>query len=219
MHDTSTLIRTIRIPYFNAHLLDIWHVDPETDGSDDSCGWFSPKSTKIEREKIQSIARSDYSFVSSKPMTDFGMVFYAWTTLAVLMHGRKIRKKGLPYSELNEIVWLANNPFDGFVGISSRKMDEGELAGFLSNIYRCYLRHHRKWWQHPRWHIHHWKIVVAPILNLKRMMFTKCCKCGGKFKYGESPVTSNWHSEGPKWFKSEVGMYHSDCGRQELSKF
>lgn len=29
--------------------ITVWHVDPETDGSDDSCGWSLPKLTAAER--------------------------------------------------------------------------------------------------------------------------------------------------------------------------
>lgn len=218
MYDPSTLIYSLYIPYTRIHLLDIWHVDPETDGSDDSCGWFAPKLTEAQKEKIESIVKSDHTFVTSKPMTDFGLVFYAWTTVATVIHKRKIRSKGLSQAELQEITWLAHNPFDGFVGVAREPMDKRDFRGFIYNVYRSYLRHHRKWWQHPRWHIHHWKIVVTPILKLKRMAFTKCCKCGGRFKYGESPTTANWHSDGPKWFKSETGMYHLNCTRGEINK-
>lgn len=36
MHDPKTVAHEIRIK--NWHLVTIWHVDPETDGTDDSCG-------------------------------------------------------------------------------------------------------------------------------------------------------------------------------------
>ena len=44
MHDPMTVAFDIRWPWFwmknRPQLITIWHVDPEKDGSDDSCGWF-----------------------------------------------------------------------------------------------------------------------------------------------------------------------------------
>lgn len=34
MHDPMTLV-------YSCRLFDVWHVDPEKDGSDDSCDWFN----------------------------------------------------------------------------------------------------------------------------------------------------------------------------------
>jgi len=46
MHDPMTVAHEIRI--FGHHLITIWHVDPETDGTDDSCRWAWPRLTKKE---------------------------------------------------------------------------------------------------------------------------------------------------------------------------
>jgi len=55
MHDPSTLICSINIPlpwktttfwkdkhkeWAKYHLANLWHVDPDVRGDDDSCGWF-----------------------------------------------------------------------------------------------------------------------------------------------------------------------------------
>ena len=45
MHDPWTLAHKIKSPFKNKSgyrnsLISIWHVDPETDGTDNSCGWF-----------------------------------------------------------------------------------------------------------------------------------------------------------------------------------
>jgi hypothetical protein len=36
-------------------LVTIWHVDPESDGTDDSCGWPSPRLTDRERKIIDDL--------------------------------------------------------------------------------------------------------------------------------------------------------------------
>lgn len=41
MHDPHTLAFSIKWPFTDRLLLTIWHVDPEKDGSDDSCDWFN----------------------------------------------------------------------------------------------------------------------------------------------------------------------------------
>lgn len=62
MHDPMTVAFEIRQPWggktypmkdgstwhYRPALITIWHVDPERDGSDDSCGWFRPPLTKKE---------------------------------------------------------------------------------------------------------------------------------------------------------------------------
>lgn len=45
MHDPMTVAFEIKLPFRSEKnkyksLITIWHVDPEKDGSDDSCGWF-----------------------------------------------------------------------------------------------------------------------------------------------------------------------------------
>lgn len=41
MHDPKTVAFDIRWPFTDRQMLTIWHVDPEKDGSDDSCDWFN----------------------------------------------------------------------------------------------------------------------------------------------------------------------------------
>src|SRR3974377_2148720 len=39
--------------------VNIWHVDPEKDGTDDSCGWSWPKLTKKQRKILHNTAWSE----------------------------------------------------------------------------------------------------------------------------------------------------------------
>lgn len=74
------------------------------------------------------------------------------------------------------------------------------------------------WWQvHTRWHVWHWRIQVHPYMHARRWLLTRCCKCGGRFGYGESPVSGSWDSKSPRWFSGEEGMYHMDCSRPGAS--
>lgn len=59
-------------------------------------------------------------------------------------------------------------------------------------------RHFRPWWQHPRWHIHHWKINVDIVRNVRRM-FQPCATCRKGLGFGYCPVSTG------------SGMHHSEC--------
>jgi hypothetical protein len=74
-------------------------------------------------------------------------------------------------------------------------------------------RHRSKFRWHPRWHFWHWSIQIHPYMWARRWLLTRCCKCGGRFGYGESPVSGSWDSKPPRWFRGEEGMYHMDCSR------
>lgn len=51
MHDPMTVAHEIKYPWFKGSgefryrpsIITIWHVDPQRDGSDDSCDWFNHK--------------------------------------------------------------------------------------------------------------------------------------------------------------------------------
>ena len=58
MHDPLIAICDLGLPVYNRAakcwefiaFATLWHKDPETDGSDDSCGWSTPKLTAKEKE-------------------------------------------------------------------------------------------------------------------------------------------------------------------------
>jgi hypothetical protein len=66
-------------------------------------------------------------------------------------------------------------------------------------IYRCWKRYHRKWYQHPKWHIKHWSIQFHPLQRIKRRYWDKCSVCGKRgFKgsaMGDWNGTKLWHEE------------------------
>lgn len=73
MHDPMTVAFEIKYPWVKSRhtmkdgselvyreaFITIWHVDPESDGSDDSCGWFAPKLTARDREFVQELVREE----------------------------------------------------------------------------------------------------------------------------------------------------------------
>jgi hypothetical protein len=67
MHDPKTVAFDFKLPWFGAKklgmrpyisLLTIWHVDPELDNDEDSCGWHWPHLTEEEHAKARDLAYS-----------------------------------------------------------------------------------------------------------------------------------------------------------------
>lgn len=68
MHDPMTVAFDIRSPFgkknelmkdksyrYHAPIITIWHVDPESDGTDDSCDWFGRKLPRGVRDEVNSL--------------------------------------------------------------------------------------------------------------------------------------------------------------------
>lgn len=139
--------------------------------------------------------------------------------------GRSNWKKSRRWMQrhLFDLMHFAENPTDSLFDSITRKFEDGcgevqteyvrkdRIHNMACVLYGYILRAEQTWWQHPRWHIHHWKIQVHCVGALKRFLFSRCSKCGGRFKWNESPVSNNWNSTGPLWFRSEQGIYHDRC--------
>lgn len=80
MHDPMTVAFDIKYPWRDGHgtyrapFITIWHVDPEKDGSDDSCDWFGGRkltdSQRAVRDKIASMFAFEWH--RGKPYERFG---------------------------------------------------------------------------------------------------------------------------------------------------
>ncbi len=104
-------------------------------------------------------------------------------------------RDGIPNSEKEDQYFRERNAEDFFRAI----------AGLI-------LRDRRWWFQKPKYHIHHWSFQIHPLQHFKRWAFSRCSKCGGRFKWG-TPVGSNsWHGTGPTW-RGERDVFHMDCDR------
>jgi len=63
-----------------------------------------------------------------------------------------------------------------------------------------------------RWHVHHWKIQVPPLQQLRRYLFTRCTWCGGKDRKGDRVnVSHQWGRSRGRWWQGEKGLFHHDC--------
>jgi hypothetical protein len=245
MHDPQTLAHSIPRPWperdqWSKHkrwrwpsILDIWHIDPETDGSDDSCGWAWAKLTPEDDAIIQEMADWDkkfpyygsvairdltvimdprYSFKSLPPGQVFGFIAGAWMEIKA----RKTRRRTLTTREISWIMDLACNPHDGLRTCLTDERPTEQVRRFVRIVMRQYLTCHRPWWRHPRWHVHHWKLVFPSWISL-RSAFTYCKGCGNRLGYGYSP-TSYGGERDPKTGKWHEHLYHNECVSTALLK-
>ena len=168
-------------------LVTIWHVDPETDGTDNSCGWFHPHPTEKDQAQIEEMVKGDmdFPFYTSQATVDtatldnpnypslfqqppgdcLGYVAAGWQRIAWSKN-----RRSLTASEWWAVVSLATNPDDNLRSILAdpEENPEERARRFLWWVMCQYLRHHRPWWRHPRWHIRHWQFQVHFIQTLRR---------------------------------------------------
>lgn len=236
MHDPLTVAFDIRRPWrdkpsktwpkgYRPTLITIWHKDPETDGSDDSCGWFM----RIRHGDKEAFAKivNDFAFdwdasyggwfdSAGWPNFSTSAITLAMFRIAARHHfGSWNKANRFVRRHLLEILFFAENPTDSLhpsitnrYGVEPR---EDRIRSMASVVYGCVLRWSRPWYRHPRWHFWHWQFQIHPWQRFRRWLFTRCAECGGRFAYGESPVSHSWDRDKPRWFRSERGLYHDKC--------
>ena len=156
MHDPWTVA-------FGSKFVTVWHVDPETDGSDDSCGYSRPRvSHAFDKLKKEAEFEHQFFFGDKYPTSNlnrascYEVIFGIWEIIRWRFY-----RKGVTASELVEIASLASNPNDNLRHIVDRaRHDQEEFVRLWACIYRAQARHHRKWYQHPKWHVRHWKVQI-----------------------------------------------------------
>lgn len=199
----------------------IWHVDPEADGTDDSCRWHTPRATDADRKLVDEMVhweqtrpyyfaspqRQDakYGLWSIGPGDALALVLAVWQVAAWRLERRELT----PRLALKAMA-VAVSEGDNFQQSLAASTVEDQRRALLF-IVLAYRRARRPWWRHPRWHIHHWRIQIHFVNQLKRWLFSRCAGCGRRFTWGYSPTTTNWHSKGPRWFRNESHVYHSEC--------
>jgi hypothetical protein len=63
-----------------------------------------------------------------------------------------------------------------------------------------------------RLHIHHWRLQVHPLQNLRRWLLTRCAWCGGRSVKGDRVnVSHSWDGPRERWWRGEPGLFHADC--------
>lgn len=217
MHDPETV--AFSWPKYGTRLyrlvgtqVTIWHVDPETDGSDDSCGWSRPRLSAEDLQFCDQIAAEEerhpwfstaqrhirnpkYRYFEDRPGDGLALVMSAYAEVA--WH---VDRRWPDPVLMAEAAALVPHRHDNVLSRAGR--DEKEN---VSSLIRCcmreYRRNRRRWWQHPRWHVRHWRVQIHLIQQLRRWLFARCATCGGRFKWNYCP-TGDWSGR----------IWHNDCG-------
>jgi hypothetical protein len=220
MHDPMTTAFDIRYPWpwpkqelskQRDIFITIWHVDPETDGSDDSCGWSFPKPSHPIVDAIQHDLEffTEHQGKTTAPLTYQRSVegSLAWWILWMNRTSYWHRKRGLSPKQVADYTFANSFPGNRDEGLDP----DADLKRTAWIIARAYMHYTRPWWRHPRWHIWHWKIQIHPLLLFKRWLWSRCYVCGESFAWGEAPVTNSWNGKGPRWFQGEPDVRHGTC--------
>lgn len=234
MHDPNTLAFEIFWPwqyavmawrklwrmkhrYFTPAVM-IWHLDPEKDGTDNSCGWGTPHLT--EREWTTLKKEADYcfekhTFENSEQKTDVPSLVWgiAWVVNWHLWR----RKMGV--RETAHVMDLVGNPLDNIRWSVEYCKTKDDLRGLFRIVAQTFKRARRPWYRHPKWHVHHWRIQITFLDRLRRRLFDRCGTCDKPFGRREFPIASQWDTRHAAtrwgrvkdWFRPMEKLYHSKC--------
>lgn len=152
--------------------VEVWHVDPERDGSDDSCGYTYPRLSERDRERVAKLADTEWDFMFGEfdPLMRASCheVLYAvWRRVAWDFD----RKRRLSLADMNEVGALATNPNDNLRRYAHEcRYDREANRHLFLCVLRCYRRIHRPWYRRPRWHVHHWRLRFPVLRQLRKRL-------------------------------------------------
>lgn len=64
---------------------------------------------------------------------------------------------------------------------------------------------------HWRWHIHHWRVRIVPLIHLRRRLLTRCAWCGDRGTKTDPVNHVNMEPRKTRWWQGEPGHFHADC--------
>jgi hypothetical protein len=193
-------------------LITIWHVDPEKDGTDDSCGWFM-RDRHLNQEKLQQMIRDwkfevEHEYYFDKDGNHLfsaiatTMKLYNLATWIFFDHNRK-KRDAFMRKYTHDIIYFAENHTDSLrdtiYNIYGAKGEErkNDILRLASIVYADVSRKARPWYKSPKWHFWHWELQIHPIQQFKRRYWDKCSKCGKRgFKgaaFSDWNGTKIWH--------------------------
>lgn len=207
MHDPQCVAHEIYLGkkekkngHYRSPFITIWHVDPEKDGTDDSCGWFM-RQRHLPKDLVDKVKKEfEFNFKNNYWFNEAG--YSQFSTIGVVInmfhaaawqyfmwkHGGHYTKKGrrqcdrFMKNNLFDIIHFAENPTDSLHGEVVMKYgveSKDERCNHFATIIIAYImRRLRPWYRHPRWHIHHWRIQFHPWQRFKRRYLEKCSMCG-----------------------------------------
>ncbi len=215
-------------------LVTIWHVDPERDGSDDSCRWSVPRVPQPMVDRLKSLAwnESKYPYFLHPGKAWTGTKGEAEVLFrALLIQIALFARVKLTYEQAAKIACEAvhqpdccpvsdlfafqpghhtNFPTD------DEKRREEYFHGKCVNLLAWYiLRPRRAWYKHPRWHVWHWRLQIHPLQNFMHRHISRCDVCGKRMK-DSVRIGTCWDRPHVAWWKRIFikrpwYVRHEDC--------
>lgn len=207
MHDPMTVAHEIYLGSkkkkngsYRTPLITIWHVDPEKDGTDDSCGWFL-RQRHLPKDLVEKVRKEfEFEFRNNYWFNEAGYPIFSTIGTVINMYSKAAwnvfmwkagneptdkanrRYKRFMREYLFDMIRFAENPTDSLHSSIHMKYgvekQEERVSHFTSVVLADIMRKLRPWYQHPKWHINHWKIQFHPWQRFYRRFLQKCSVCG-----------------------------------------
>lgn len=184
MHDPYTLAFRIKSPFqkmladghkYRSALIEIWHKDPQRDGSDDSCGWTYPRITEEQDSRLCYMAGQEARYPwycrrfvkeNDNPLECEALLRGAFLNVAQML------SQPISFQKATELAArYTHNQVDNFrhalaylPGYHSNnerddpRQRELHAKEFFRSLARIILRANRPWYRHPRFHVRHWRV-------------------------------------------------------------
>lgn len=185
---------------YRSPIFTIWHVDPEKDGTDDSCGHYLRK-RHLPKDLVDKVRKEfEFNFKHNYWFNEAGYPKFSTIGTAIEMFSTtawnvfmwkagnnptdKARKryKRFMQNHLFEIIHFAENPTDSMhnsINMTYGVEKKEDRINDFSSMVLCFIMNRlRPWYKHPRWHIYHWKIQFIPWQRFYRRFIQKCSVCG-----------------------------------------
>jgi hypothetical protein len=155
----------------------IWHNDPVTDGSDDSCGYCTPKLTELQKKQLYGLIWSEahdpyflrcaerkWTGTATEAETLYrGLILQVAHSLRINMTFDEAAKMASRYINFPDCTCRAN-VFCYLVGYHTNSSIDTEYwrkecaTGLIYGVAKSLLKDRRPWYKHPKWHFWHWSI-------------------------------------------------------------
>lgn len=190
-------------------LFTLWHKDPEIGGDDDSCEFSGLRARLTEREEKlcreladwerehpyyfacpTRIRNPKYRYHEINPGDALGVVLALWNCFAWRLDRRELTTKEIRKA-IGWATWEGNNLQSSFAFDPDDTNPSERILGAIRNACKLWRAVRRPWWKSAKLHVHHWRLSSPYWYLLRRWLFQRCEKCGGRFRWGES-ACSGW---------------------------
>lgn len=167
--------------------VQIWHKDPCSDGSDDSCGWSYPKLSEDQRKAMRNLGfwegqERHFLIHAAKENPGDRLLNESMYRSQILMVARVLGIK-MSFDAAAKMAAEKNamGRCDGMKRMfcflpgwhtnytEDRVQDRvDQWAQSCMSVARQLLLARRPWYRHPRWHVYHWRITSRTLARIFR---------------------------------------------------